>query len=777
MTRRNRTTAIAKSPSTTGRLTTLNTNITNHVVGQTNTQQQHATSAHRTCHPPHVPPPHVPPTPRTIVRTAIARTATARTNAARVTRHRYKSHVPPPHVPPTVPQQGGRSVLSISEMSEVLKRKFEEVEGGSGLSSPKDSDDDLSSSDSGDSGDSVNAPADGLFPQSSSSSSTAAGPSASKRARGKNVRFDQVTVYYFSRRQGFTSVPSQGGSTLGMASRHDRVAVYSLGEFAQERERAHQHMLRQHLKEERLNALRLQLMQSGAPEPEHTHGLTVDDIPDEEVDARALDVDDYFFLQPLPTRKRRAMLRASGVRRIDGDEKQQLRAIRVSREECGCDCRSHCDPETCGCSQAGISCQVDRLSFPCGCTLDGCGNASGRVEFNPVRVRTHFIHTIMRLELEKKEAGVPYLGGGDAGQLVPPHADAADSFSADAASVAGLSCVMAASEARMAHPFLSDAAIVQEGEFLPACPAAVSMHAGASDGELPPDAPATGGYRIMPFFQVPGADAQVEIASDTPPPHALDSSMFSLPPSDCAPVRIFPSASSSLPMAGLFSNGDFVAACAPTCLPNQGTAHAELPFITTTTTVATTAVALQEVPTVPFQLGETPSPPEDGETPGSHAARDFPLALVTEKFAEPVHEPASAPMRDGAGEDVAPRASMAEELEGSPPALHVCQVDALPAEPLGSAEPPSAIDLREGLSIGGDERRGEGEPSASAPDGGTACEQQPPATWRRAGDGRGQVSLPPVAKEVRDEEAAVCEVQDEPGPDKLPLTTKPKEDV
>ncbi|CAM9429681.1 unnamed protein product [Lampetra planeri] len=282
-------------------------------------------------------------------------------------------------------------------MSEVLKRKFEEVEGCSGLSSPKDWDDDLSSSDSGDSGDSVNAPADGLFPP--------AGPSASKRARGKNVRFDQVTVYYFLRRQGFTSVPSQGGSTLGMASCHDRVAVYSLGEFAQERERAHQHMLRQHLKEERLNALRLQLMQSGAAEPEHTHGLTVDDIPDEEVDARALDVDDYFFLQPLPTRKRRAMLRASGVRRIDGDEKQQLRAIRVSREECGCDCRSHCDPETCGCSQAGISCQVDRLSFPCGCTLDGCGNASGRVEFNPVRVRTHFIHTIMRLELEKKEAG------------------------------------------------------------------------------------------------------------------------------------------------------------------------------------------------------------------------------------------------------------------------------------------------------------------------------------------------------------------------------------
>lgn len=47
--------------------------------------------------------------------------------------------------------------------------------------------------------------------------------------------------------------------------------------------------------------------------------------------------------------------------------------------------------------------QVDRASFPCGCTQDGCGNVFGRLEFNPKRVRTHFIHTIMRLEMEKKQ--------------------------------------------------------------------------------------------------------------------------------------------------------------------------------------------------------------------------------------------------------------------------------------------------------------------------------------------------------------------------------------
>lgn len=107
-------------------------------------------------------------------------------------------------------------------------------------------------------------------------------------------------------------------------------------------------------------------------------------------------------MQPVPTRQRRALLRAAGVRKIDSIEKDECRDIRTSREYCGCCCKGYCDPDTCSCSQGGIKCQVDRLHFPCGCTRDGCGNPSGRIEFNPVRVRTHFIHTLMRLELEKK---------------------------------------------------------------------------------------------------------------------------------------------------------------------------------------------------------------------------------------------------------------------------------------------------------------------------------------------------------------------------------------
>lgn len=118
------------------------------------------------------------------------------------------------------------------------------------------------------------------------------------------------------------------------------------------------------------------------------------------------DSEAYGFLQPVTARQRRAILKAAGVRKIDSIEKDECRQLRTSREVCGCTCRSYCDPESCECSLAGIKCQVDRLKpqeFPCGCNRDGCANVNGRIEFNPARVKTHFIHTIMRLELEKRQ--------------------------------------------------------------------------------------------------------------------------------------------------------------------------------------------------------------------------------------------------------------------------------------------------------------------------------------------------------------------------------------
>ncbi|XP_047449663.1 cysteine/serine-rich nuclear protein 2 [Mugil cephalus] len=277
-----------------------------------------------------------------------------------------------------------------------LKRRYEEVDNSSPFSTPKDSDDDISSSDSADSCDSLNPPSSTTFTPTSILRQHKPSPG------GKRVRFDVVTVYYFPRRQGFTSVPSQGGSSLGMARHHSSIRRYTLGEFAREQETSHRHTLRQHLRQEKLNARKMKLTRNGTVECAQADLLTLEDVSDEDLDVDGMEVDDCFFLQPLPTKRRRALLRASGIARIDAREKAELRAIRLSREECGCDCRLYCDPRHCGCSQAGIKCQVDRMSFPCGCSRDGCGNVSGRIEFNPLRVRTHYLHTIMKLDLEKR---------------------------------------------------------------------------------------------------------------------------------------------------------------------------------------------------------------------------------------------------------------------------------------------------------------------------------------------------------------------------------------
>ncbi|CAB1336574.1 unnamed protein product [Coregonus sp. 'balchen'] len=246
------------------------------------------------------------------------------------------------------------SMEAVSSLS--LKRRFEEVDSGSPYSTPKDSDDEISSSDSADSSTSIlrrHKPSPGR----------------------KQVRFDVVTVYYFPRRQGFTSVPSQGGSSLGMARHHCSIRRYTLGEFVLEQETSHRHTLRQHLRQEKLNARKIKLTRNGTVECAQADLLTLEDVSDDDLDIEGVEVDDCFFLQPLPTKRRRALLRASGIARIDAREKAELRTIRLSREE---------------------------MSFPCGCSRDGCGNSAGRIEFNPLRVRTHYMHTIMKLDLEKR---------------------------------------------------------------------------------------------------------------------------------------------------------------------------------------------------------------------------------------------------------------------------------------------------------------------------------------------------------------------------------------
>ncbi|XP_061121763.1 cysteine/serine-rich nuclear protein 1b isoform X1 [Syngnathus typhle] len=291
-------------------------------------------------------------------------------------------------------------------MSGLLKRKFQDVGEDLCYSSPSPSS--LSSACSAWDSEGESCYSDTLdsTPSNPGSPATHSNMTSilkkSKRARRSNVTFDQVTVFFFPRCQGFTSVPSRGGCTLGMTPRHSAHRTYTLTEFAAEQRLLRREKLLNRLREEKLGALKLKLTKNGTQDSEEAERLTVDDIPERDEDVSSANLEEGSFLQPYPSKQRYALLKAAGVKKVDKEEKRQLHELRISRERCGCDCQGFCEPETCGCSLAGIKCQMDHSSFPCGCTKDGCGNTQGRIEFNSTRVQTHYIHTIMKLELEKR---------------------------------------------------------------------------------------------------------------------------------------------------------------------------------------------------------------------------------------------------------------------------------------------------------------------------------------------------------------------------------------
>ena len=119
------------------------------------------------------------------------------------------------------------------------------------------------------------------------------------------------------------------------------------------------------------------------------------------------------ILLPVDSKERRVLLRRAGVLEIDSREKEECREVRLSRQVCGCQCELYCLPDSCPCIRSTIKCQVDRPGFPCNCTAESCLNKSGRLEFNPVKVRTHFVRTIMRTRLEAAR----YLPSGSLGYL------------------------------------------------------------------------------------------------------------------------------------------------------------------------------------------------------------------------------------------------------------------------------------------------------------------------------------------------------------------------
>uniref|UniRef100_A0A915DMS2 Cysteine/serine-rich nuclear protein N-terminal domain-containing protein n=1 Tax=Ditylenchus dipsaci TaxID=166011 RepID=A0A915DMS2_9BILA len=111
-------------------------------------------------------------------------------------------------------------------------------------------------------------------------------------------------------------------------------------------------------------------------------------------------LDDPLYFNPLLAKVRKGILRNAGVC-VDKSVRGEHIQISTSRLSCGCSCfDGNCMPESCECALSGIKCQVDKPSFPCPCLQESqCENPEGRVVFDPLKVHTHFLQTIMRLKV------------------------------------------------------------------------------------------------------------------------------------------------------------------------------------------------------------------------------------------------------------------------------------------------------------------------------------------------------------------------------------------
>jgi len=157
-----------------------------------------------------------------------------------------------------------------------------------------------------------------------------------------------------------------------MAAQHMFSKKFSLAEHTAEQRRLHKQMLVR-IKRQQQSRTTSSSVQSdvkdeepgcssgssatggGSQSSDEDDSESHEDDTDSEMES---ELDGYYFLQPVPTRQRRVLLREAGVKKIDSLEKDECRDIRSSREFCGCSCKVYCDPDSCSCAQADIKCQV-----------------------------------------------------------------------------------------------------------------------------------------------------------------------------------------------------------------------------------------------------------------------------------------------------------------------------------------------------------------------------------------------------------------------------------
>ncbi|EGT35429.1 hypothetical protein CAEBREN_29639 [Caenorhabditis brenneri] len=195
--------------------------------------------------------------------------------------------------------------------------------------------------------------------------------------RRRKIKFSGLNVHYFDRRQGESTVPTEGDVSLDMHNKHHSHRYFPLS-----------------------SGKRPQLNLSFYEDDE----LSEDEViyPDED-----RDYDEYASAKTIPRinqRHRIKLLKKSGVK----VEKNAMAIdyLRSMRSVCGCSCENGvCLPDTCECALGGINCQVDGGEYPtipCNCFAETCTNPEGRIFYDPEAVHQFRHRTIMNWRASQK---------------------------------------------------------------------------------------------------------------------------------------------------------------------------------------------------------------------------------------------------------------------------------------------------------------------------------------------------------------------------------------
>uniref|UniRef100_A0A8R1E1B7 Cysteine/serine-rich nuclear protein N-terminal domain-containing protein n=1 Tax=Caenorhabditis japonica TaxID=281687 RepID=A0A8R1E1B7_CAEJA len=201
--------------------------------------------------------------------------------------------------------------------------------------------------------------------------------------RRRNVKYDGLKVYYFDRRQGESTVPSEGEVSLAMQDNHHTHRYFPLS-----------------------TGKRPILDLSLYDDEDLSDGEVIHPDSDGEHDYE--EFSSAKFISAVNQKFRIKLLKKSGVK----VEKNQdsIDALRKMRVECGCSCENGvCLPETCQCAIDGIQCQVDGGEYPtvpCACFAETCTNPNGRIFYDPDAVQDHRTRTIMNWRAAQKSGVV-----------------------------------------------------------------------------------------------------------------------------------------------------------------------------------------------------------------------------------------------------------------------------------------------------------------------------------------------------------------------------------